>query len=417
MPEERVYIVDHFTGSYALNEKKDLVAYEHAPKTLDDMVEEALKIERGEPNYALQKLLDRLKEMGVKEVVIEDERLARFVTGKGFEVKIEPGNEVAVAFRDRIPEVVVETGFVKSDEEYRKLLHEFSLEITRRKLRRAAQKRDLLAAQAIRAIDDIDKTTNLFAARIREWYSLHFPELDDLVREHEDYIKIVAELGHRENITKENLMKLGFSEKKAEEIAEAAKKSMGADFSDLDIKAIQKFARITLELYKLRRELADYIAAVMKEVAPNITALVGPLLGARLISLAGGLEELAFMPASTIQVLGAEKALFRALRTGGKPPKHGVIFQFPAIHRSPRWQRGKIARALAAKLAIAARVDYFTGRFIGDKLKEALMKRIEEIKRIYAKPPKRKAEAAPKPAPRRGRGRRGKRGRKGGKRR
>ncbi len=412
MPEERVYIVDHFTGSYAVNEKKDLVAYEHAPKTLDDMVEEALKIERGEPNYALQKLMDRLREMGVKEVVIEDERLARFVTSKGFEVKIEPGNEVAVEFRGRIPEVVVETGFVKSDEEYRKLLHEFSLEITRRKLRRAAQKRDLLAAQAIRAIDDIDKTTNLFAARIREWYSLHFPELDDLVREHEDYIKIVAELGHRENITKENLIKLGFSEKKAEEIAEAAKKSMGADFSDLDIKAIQKFARITLELYKLRRELADYIAAVMKEVAPNITALVGPLLGARLISLAGGLEELAFLPASTIQVLGAEKALFRALRTGGKPPKHGVIFQFPAIHRSPRWQRGKIARALAAKLAIAARVDYFTGRFIGDKLKEALMKRIEEIKRIYAKPPKRKAEAAkPKPAPRRrgrGRGRRGK---------
>ncbi len=417
MPEERVYIVDHFTGSYAVNEKHDLVAYEHAPKTLDDMVEEALKIERGEPNYALQKLLDRLKEMGVKEVVIEDERLARFVTSKGFEVKIEPGNEIAVEFRGRIPEVVVETKFVESDEEYRKLLHEFSLEITRRKLRRAAQKRDLLAAQAIRAIDDIDKTTNLFSARIREWYSLHFPELDDLVREHEDYIKIVAELGHRENITKENLMKLGFSEKKAEEIAEAAKKSMGADFSDLDIKAIQKFARITLELYKLRRELADYIAAVMKEVAPNITALVGPLLGARLISLAGGLEELAFLPASTIQVLGAEKALFRALRTGGKPPKHGVIFQFPAIHRSPRWQRGKIARALAAKLAIAARVDYFTGRFIGDKLKEALMKRIEEIKRIYAKPPKRKVEEAkPKPAPRR-RGRRGKGRRKGGRKR
>ncbi len=414
MPEEKVYIVDHFTGSYALNEKQDLIAYEHAPKTLDDMVEEALKIERGEPNYALQKLLDRLKEMGVKEVVIEDERLARFVTSKGFEVRIEPGNEVAVAFRGRIPEVVVETKFVESDEEYRKLLHEFSLEITRRKLRRAAQKRDLLAAQAIRAIDDIDKTTNLFAARIREWYSLHFPELDDLVREHEDYIKIVAELGHRENITKENLMKLGFSEKKAEEIAEAAKKSMGADFSDLDIKAIQKFARITLELYKLRRELADYIAAVMKEVAPNITALVGPLLGARLISLAGGLEELAFLPASTIQVLGAEKALFRALRTGGKPPKHGVIFQFPAIHRSPRWQRGKIARALAAKLAIAARVDYFTGRYIGDKLKEALMKRIEEIKRIYAKPPKRKAEEAkPKPAPRK-RGKRGKGRRRGG---
>ena len=261
-----------------------------------------------------------------------------------------------------------------------------------------AQKRDLLAAQAIRAIDDIDKTTNLFSARLREWYSLHFPELDDLVREHEDFVRIVAELGHRDNITVENLVKLGFSEEKAKKIAEAAKKSMGADFPEFDIRPMQRLAEITLELYRLRRELADYIAHVMKEVAPNITALVGPLLGARLISLAGSLEELAFLPASTIQVLGAEKALFRALRTGGKPPKHGVIFQYPDIHRSPRWQRGKIARALAAKLAIAAKVDYFTGRFIGDKLKEALRRRIEEIKKLYAKPPKRKKEVKPAPA-------------------
>ena len=280
------------------------------------------------------------------------------------------------------------------------------IELTRRKLRKAAEKRDLLAVQAIRAIDDIDKTINLFVARLREWYSLHFPELDDLVREHPDYVKIVAQLGHRDNITKEALVKLGFSEGKAERIVEAAKKSIGADLSDFDIAKIQTLASIIAELYRLRNELTEYIENVMKEVAPNITALVGPLLGARLLSLAGSLEDLARLPASTIQVLGAEKALFRALRTGGKPPKHGVIFQFPAIHRSPRWQRGKIARALAAKLAIAAKVDYFTGRFIGDKLKEELEKRIEEIKKLYAKPPARKREERPRGKPRRKRGRR-----------
>ncbi len=391
----KVYIVEHFTGSYALNEQKDVVAYEHGPKNLDDMVEEALKIERGEPTAAYLRLLDKLKEMGVKEVVVEVPEYAKHASASGFEAKVEPANEIAREFRSRVAEIAVSTGFVSSIEEFYKLLHEFTMEMTRRKLRRAAQKRDLLAAQAIRAIDDIDKTTNLFSARLREWYSLHFPELDDLVREHEDYVTIVAELGHRDNITKDALVKLGFSEEKAQKIAEAAKKSMGADFPEFDIKPMQKLARITLELFKLRRELADYIAQVMKEVAPNITALVGPLLGARLISLAGSLEELAFLPASTIQVLGAEKALFRALRTGGKPPKHGVIFQYPDIHRSPRWQRGKIARALAAKLAIAAKVDYFTGRFIGDKLKEMLRKRIEEIKKLYAKPPKRKKEAKP----------------------
>ncbi|MCC6011234.1 MAG: C/D box methylation guide ribonucleoprotein complex aNOP56 subunit, partial [Desulfurococcaceae archaeon] len=146
-------------------------------------------------------------------------------------------------------------------------------------------------------------------------------------------------------------------------------------------------AGIILDLYKLRSTLEDYIETVMKEVSPNITALVGAKLGARLLSLAGGLEKMAKLPASTIQVLGAEKALFRALRTGGKPPKHGVIFQHPAIHRSPRWQRGKIARALAAKLAIAAKVDFFTGRFIGDKLTTELQQRIDEIKKLYPKPP------------------------------
>ncbi|BES80758.1 C/D box methylation guide ribonucleoprotein complex aNOP56 subunit [Pyrodictium abyssi] len=411
----KVYIVDHFTGSYALSEDKNLVAYEHAPKSLDDMVEEALKIERGEPTAAYLRLLDKLKEMGVGTVVVETSEMARIASGKGFEVEVEPANEIARYFRGHVVEIATSTEFVKDKEEFYKLLHEFTIETTRRKLRRAAQKRDLLAAQAIRAIDDIDKTTNLFAARLREWYSLHFPELDDLVREHEDYVKIVAELGHRDNIIVENLVKLGFSEEKAKKIAEAAAKSMGADYPEFDIEPMQRLARITLELYKLRRDLSEYIAQVMKEVAPNITALVGPLLGARLISLAGGLEELAYLPASTIQVLGAEKALFRALRTGGKPPKHGVIFQYPDIHRSPRWQRGKIARALAAKLAIAAKVDYFTGRFIGDKLKEALRKRIEEIKRIYKKPPKRKEIKPAKPAKpaRPARGRKGKKGRKG----
>ena len=414
----KVYIVDHFTGSYALNENKDVIDFEHGPKNLDDMVEEALKIERGEPSAAYLRLLDKLKERGIKQVVVETTAMAKVASANGFEVEVEPANEIARYFRKNVDQILVDTGFVKSQEDISTLLHEFTIELTRRKLRRAAQKRDLLAAQAIRAIDDIDKTTNLFAARIREWYSLHFPELDDLVREHEDYVRIVAELGHRDNVTVENLVKLGFSEEKAKKIAEAAAKSMGADYPEFDIVPIQRLARITLDLYKLRRDLADYIAQVMKEVAPNVTALVGPLLGARLISLAGSLEELAFLPASTIQVLGAEKALFRALRTGGKPPKHGVIFQYPDIHRSPRWQRGKIARALAAKLAIAAKVDYFTGRYIGDKLKEALRRRIEEIKRIYAKPPKRKKEVKPakpaRPAKAKARPRRGRRGKGGG---
>ncbi len=130
----------------------------------------------------------------------------------------------------------------------------------------------------------------------------------------------------------------------------------------------------------------------MGEIAPNIKELAGPLLGARLIAKAGGLKKMAELPASTIQVLGAEKALFRHLTKGTRPPKHGILFQHPWVRNAKRWQRGKIARSLAAKLAIAAKEDYFEGRFIADKLKKELEERIEEIKEKYKEPPKKKSK-------------------------
>lgn len=397
MVEIKVYLVDHTIGVFAFDEKGNVVAYEVAKGDLDEIVDHTFRIERGEASSLHEKVLDKLsKTEGIEKVIVEDERLAKIVASKGLDVEIEPGNTIARAFRENVVDYAVKYGFASSPEEYYSKIHEVSVVLTRRKVRKAVEKRDLLAAQGVRAIDDIDRTVNLFVARLREWYSLHFPELDDLIREHEDYARLVYELGLRENFTKENLIKLGFSEGKARRIEEAAKKSMGADITDFDIKTMQTLAGIILKLYRLRADIAQYIGEVMREVAPNITALVGPLLGARLISLAGGLDELARLPASTIQVLGAEKALFRALRTGGRPPKHGVIFQFPEIHRSPRWQRGKIARALAGKLAIAARVDAFTGQYIGDQLKEALKKRIDEIKKLYPKPPKRREEFRPR---------------------
>jgi nucleolar protein 56 len=236
---------------------------------------------------------------------------------------------------------------------------------------------------------------NLFVNRLREWYSVHFPELNDIVEDHRLYVKLVASLGSRENFSESSLKELGVPEQLAGKMLDASKRSLGADISEHDLEAIRTFASIILQLYELRDQLEGYVNRIMKEVAPNITELVGPLLGARLISLAGGLDRLATMPASTIQVLGAEKALFRALRTGGRPPKHGIIFQYPEIFRAPKWQRGKIARALAAKLAIAAKVDAFSGRFVGDRLNAELRERIDEIKKIYAAPPKKKAAQQP----------------------
>jgi len=392
---ERIYIVETPIGIFAVSSAGEIIDKVLYSKDIGKVVEDLLALSEGRESDILMQLMESLKQkvdVTKSVLVFENAEISRRISEKGFNTTVEVANEVARKIRSELVTLAVKLGLFASEDEYREYLHNVSLELTRRKLRRFAQKRDLLAIQAIRAIDDIDKTLNLFAARLREWYSIHFPELDDLSKEHEEYIKLVAELGYRENFSLENLKKLGIAEGRAKRIAEAAKKSIGADLSEMDLTMIQTVARIWLELFELRRKLTDYIAQVMKEVAPNITALVGPLLGARLLSLAGSLEELAKLPASTIQVLGAEKALFRALRTGGKPPKHGVIFQFPEIRKAPKWQRGKIARALATKLAIAARVDYFTGRYIGDELRKKLMERIEEIKKLYPKPPKKEAK-------------------------
>ncbi|MEO9364117.1 MAG: ribonucleotide-diphosphate reductase subunit beta, partial [Nitrososphaera sp.] len=136
----------------------------------------------------------------------------------------------------------------------------------------------------------------------------------------------------------------------------------------------------------LRRILSDHIEAAMEVVAPNVKELLTAAVGARLIAKAGSLARLAVLPASTIQVLGAEKALFRALKTGARPPKHGILFQHPLIHSAPKWQRGKIARAVASKVAIAARIDYYRHAGKDAQISEKLNTRLEEIREKYKEP-------------------------------
>ncbi|MCC6064934.1 MAG: C/D box methylation guide ribonucleoprotein complex aNOP56 subunit [Thermofilum sp.] len=400
MKKLRGYLVCTPLALMVLDDGGNVVASVRLPEDPAKAADELIRLEEGEVPPSLIALLEKVKSL--EELVVEDadlkDKLAKHFPGT---VIVQPNNSVASSFRERLPEYFKVLNV--SEEQYRSFVYEVSLALTRRKVRKAAEKRDLFIAQAISALDDINKTLNLFASRVREWYGLHFPELDELLEEHEDFVKVVSKIGSRDAITEEALKSIGIKDELAKKIAEAAETSMGADLTEFDLQAIRLLADVTLDLFERRRALEKYIDEAMMEVAPNIRGLVGPLLGARLIALAGGLAKLATMPASTIQVLGAEKALFRALRTGGKPPKHGVIFQHPAIHRSPKWQRGKIARALAAKLAIAARIDAFTGEYRADELREQLEERIKEIKTLYAKPPP-KREPQPKE---RGRGRRG----------
>jgi nucleolar protein 56 len=232
---------------------------------------------------------------------------------------------------------------------------------------------DRHVVQAIRAIDDLNEAINVMSERLHEWYGLHFPELADYAKELE-YARLIAEKGQRDEVMKALDLHL---------------ESVGAELLENDVDVLREVAAALTSFYKAKEDLEKYVSVRMQETAPNLTALLSANLGARLISLAGGLQRLATLPSSTVQLLGAEKAMFMHLRSGKAPPKHGIIFQHPAIHRAPYWQRGKVSRSLAAKAAIAARVDFYKGEFIGERLKAEMERRVEEITKKYPEPPKR----------------------------
>ena len=295
-----------------------------------------------------------------------------------------------------IERIFVESGLVPEVEEYRKLVKEVLDRLVTAELKEAVARRDMMIVHAVHILEDLDKQINTFYTRCREWYGLHFPELADIVDDLEDYMRIIAEFGARKNFEEKGLAKI-VGPKKAREIMEKAKTSVGADLSPEDEERVKDVAREGLRLIKLRKEQERYLEELMSAEAPNLVAIAGPILGAKLISMAGGLEKLARLPASTIQVLGAEKALFRFFRTGRGAPKHGVIFQHPYVHGSPKWQRGKIARLLASKIALAARIDYFSREDRSAELRKALEERLAEIKKKYAQPPPKKKPRKGKP--------------------
>ncbi|MEM3798054.1 MAG: C/D box methylation guide ribonucleoprotein complex aNOP56 subunit [Candidatus Bathyarchaeia archaeon] len=390
-------VIPTLFGVLAFNEENKLVAHSVFPKKPEEAAKVLLEIESGKVVKEIADLITHLKSGGYDAFVFENSALAAEVKEK-FAVSTEFSklSDAGQLLRSNIEGFAIEIGFVKDYDEFQRWMHSVSMELAKLKVKGAVEKRDLLIAQAIQTLDDLDKTINLFMSRVREWYGIHFPELDRLLEKHETYARLVVNIGKREGFTIEKLEKEGLPKQKVEQIANVAKSSMGADLSEEDLAQVQALSRTVLGLYNLREAMEKYIDTAMEEVAPNIKALTGALLGARLIALAGGLINLAKMPASTLQVLGAEKALFRSLKTGTKPPKHGIIFQHPYLHEAKKWQRGKIARALAGKLAIAARTDVFGGRYIGEELKADLEKRVEEIRQKYAEPPP-KAPDKPKP--------------------
>jgi nucleolar protein 56 len=284
------------------------------------------------------------------------------------------------------PTLIVKAGFANNEQDAMQALREFAINLSSSRVKEASEKLDLHIIQSINALDELDKIINTVGARMREWYGLHFPELDNLVSNLVVYAEIVSKAGLRENILVEILQSIGLPDKKVEVIFDAAKRSKGGDMTPENLAIVKRLADEVIAQSDLRRVLADHIEGAMENVAPNVKELLTATVGARIISKAGSLARLATLPASTIQILGAEKALFRALKTGARPPKHGLLFQHPLIHSAPKWQRGKIARAVASKVAIAARIDYYRHNGKDNTIYDKLKVRIDEIREKYRDP-------------------------------
>ena len=284
------------------------------------------------------------------------------------------------------PKILINANLATDENDAMQKLRDFAIQLSSSKITEVSGSPDLHVIQSINTLDDTDKIINGISSRLREWYGLHFPELDNIIDSVNGYAQIVL-AGKRENMSDDVFVNAGFPDSKIQMLSVVKEKSRGGDITEENLLMVQALAKNILELFDMRKNLETQIDAQMEEIAPNITAVLGTTVGARILAKAGSLIKLSTMPASTIQVLGAEKALFRALKTGSNPPKHGLLFQHAVVHAAPRWQRGKIARAIAAKAAIAARVDVH-GAGLNNTLLEKLNIRVKEIEEKYEKPVK-----------------------------
>lgn len=359
----------------------------------EDPVSEYLAIKNREAR--LGRLEEFLSE-NPEGFAISDGALLDILKKRSLDVQMMSESEIQ-KIQETKPQVLVDAGFASDAQQAMTGLRDFAIKLSSAKVAEVSQSPDLHVIHAVNTLDETDKMINAVSARLREWYGLHFPELDNMIDSIVGYASIVL-AGRREDLNERVFADAGFPDSKVEMLSLVCKKSVGGDISDQNLAAVQGLARQISGLYDLRRDMEEHVAKQMRDIAPNLSAVLGTAVAARMLGRAGSLKKLASMPASTIQVLGAEKALFRSLKTGSQPPKHGLLFQHALVHAAPRWQRGKIARVIAAKTAIAARVDIHGGE-LNQTLLEKLNLRVDEIGKKYDKPPE-KPQVQPRDRPR-----------------
>ncbi|KAH7130182.1 hypothetical protein B0J11DRAFT_245908 [Dendryphion nanum] len=319
-------------------------------------LDQAAALSESKATPMLAKFLEDLKEETKSSLAVADSKLANSIASlPGLSLKLVSDSstqEVYRAIREHLTSLVPDLAPSEMDSTRLGLSHSLS----RHKLKFSADKVDTLIIQSISSIDVLDKQLNTYAMRVKEWYGWHFPELAKILNDNMAYSKVVLTMGYRSNARKADLSSILPEEIEGAVVA-AAEISMGTEITQEDLDTIQALAEQVVDLTDHRTSLSTYLSTRMQALAPNLTSLVGELVGARLIAHAGSLTNLAKSPGSTIQILGAEKALFRALKTKHDTPKYGLIYHASLIGQATGKNKGKIARMLAAKSALGLRVD------------------------------------------------------------
>jgi len=319
-------------------------------------LEEASALTEGKVTPMLANMLSDLKDEKKISLAVADPKLGNAIT-KIPGLQISPVSDSTTAdlyrgIREHLPSLISDL----KPEDISTMSLGLSHSLSRHKLKFSPDKVDTMIIQAIALLDDLDKELNTYAMRVKEWYGWHFPEMARIINDNLAYSRIILAVGMRSNVVNTDLGEI-LPEEIEGAIKAAAEVSMGTEITEEDLVNIQALAEQVVGFTEYRSTLANYLSARMQAIAPNLTALVGDLVGARLIAHAGSLMTLAKKPASTVQILGAEKALFRALKTKHDTPKYGLIFHASLIGQATGKNKGKIARMLATKATLGLRVD------------------------------------------------------------
>jgi nucleolar protein 56 len=373
----KCYITCSFAGFISLDENCTLLDYELFPR--DKQRERLAKISAGALTKEEESILKRMVKKYdsiVIETTIPHSRYKNLKDNIKFEY--ETPNIAGEFLRSNMEDLLKKIGFLKSDDDLKSIIHDISISMTNDRLREASLAEDMFLIQSINSIEEIDEASSKMVERLREWYAIHFPELDS-IKNHERYVEMVADFGDRNSIINSGLL----DSDKDSRIKN--NRSVGAPISETDLQMVMEFAATIKSLLNTKKSINTYVDSRMEEIAPNLKDLAGSSLGAKLIAHVGSIERLSKMPSGTVQVLGAEKALFRHLKTGERPPKHGLIFQHPEVRGAKWWIRGKIARTLASKISLAVRKDVYSGEY-DPTILENFEKRVEEIKKAHPFP-------------------------------